>query len=57
MYMYVNKNNYFQGIGSVACDGHETEFKNCHMEYDVTCTSGTYASVYCSHETIVDSGM
>ncbi|XP_060571753.1 deleted in malignant brain tumors 1 protein-like isoform X2 [Ruditapes philippinarum] len=44
------------GVNSVNCDGDEREFKNCKMEFSSECSSGKYASVYCSDSVIVDTG-
>lgn len=44
------------GISSVRCDGDESEFKNCNMDFSSNCPSGQYASVYCSKDIIIDTG-
>ncbi|XP_071095519.1 uncharacterized protein [Haliotis cracherodii] len=44
------------GIGQVACNGREANFKQCSTTASTTCKSGTYASVVCSNDPITDSG-
>jgi len=44
------------GVDHVQCEGDETNFKGCKMEFTSQCASQTYASVFCSHENIIDDG-
>lgn len=43
-------------ISHVVCTGNEKDLMDCDMITETNCTSGLYSSVYCSNETLVDTG-
>ena len=43
-------------FSNVRCTGNELDFEQCEKDFNTTCLSGHYVSVYCSNETIVDTG-
>ncbi|XP_041374983.1 LOW QUALITY PROTEIN: deleted in malignant brain tumors 1 protein-like [Gigantopelta aegis] len=45
------------GITHVHCTGGETDFTQCSMTETDDCTTGSYASVVCDHQPIIDSGL
>ena len=44
-------------ITSVKCTGTELDLASCDLTYSDTCSSGHYASVFCSNVVIVDKGV
>lgn len=43
-------------FADVRCTGNETELSECTVEFNSTCTSGYYVSVFCSNTTLEDTG-
>ncbi len=43
-------------IADTTCTGKEESLMECNMTRNVNCSTGIYASAYCSNETIVDTG-